>query len=139
MIFESFSAEDTLQFAAKLAQKAKPGDVYCLSGPLGAGKTVFAQGFAAGLGYTEPVTSPTFTLMNVHDGGRLILYHFDLYRLPDDGAAALEGIGAEDFFYAQGVCLIEWPNRAGHLIPETAYHIDINTDYAHDYRKIVVR
>ncbi|MDE7327868.1 MAG: tRNA (adenosine(37)-N6)-threonylcarbamoyltransferase complex ATPase subunit type 1 TsaE, partial [Lachnospiraceae bacterium] len=81
MILESNSATQTAQFACSLAQKAKPGMVICLDGELGTGKTVFTQGFAQGLGITEPVSSPTFTIVQVYEGGRLPLYHFDVYRI----------------------------------------------------------
>jgi len=138
--YKSFSTEDTLKVAAELAASAKPGDVICLSGPLGAGKTVFAQGFARGIGYTGRVTSPTFTIVQVYEGGRLPLYHFDLYRL-DGGAEELEGIGYEEYFYSGGVCLVEWPEKAADAIPATALHVEMSTNFDLDaqYRDIVVR
>ncbi len=99
------SASETKLFAAELAARAEPGDIYCLRGELGAGKTVFAQGFVRGLGYEGEVTSPTFTLVHEYLGGRLPVYHFDLYRLEE--ADALNGLGYEEYFYCESVCLIE--------------------------------
>ena len=139
MIFESLSAADTARIAADFGRSAEPGDVFCLSGPLGAGKTAFAQGFAQGLGYSGRVSSPTFTIMHVHEGGRLPLYHFDLYRLTG-GVTELEGIGYEDYFYADGVCLVEWPEQAVGAIPKTARNVEIRMDTARglDYREIQI-
>ena len=125
MICKSYSADDTKGLGFILGQEAKKGDIFCLTGNLGAGKTVFAQGFALGLGYDGPVTSPTFTLMNEYIGGRLPMYHFDLYRL-EGGAEDLEGIGYEDYFYDKGVSLIEWAELGGDAIPEKAIWIKID-------------
>ena len=140
IIYESFSAGETARIAANFAQTAAPGDIICLSGPLGAGKTVFTQGFAQGLGYSGRVTSPTFTIMQIYEGGRIPLYHFDLYRL-DGGAEELEGIGYEEYFYAGGVCLVEWPEKAREAIPSGARWVEIRVDFARgvEYREIVVR
>jgi tRNA threonylcarbamoyladenosine biosynthesis protein TsaE len=137
--YDSRSAADTEQVAADFAASAKPGDIYCLTGELAAGKTVFAKGFAKGLGCAGDVTSPTFTLMCVHDGGRLILYHFDLYRL-EGGMEALESIGFEDYLYAGGVCLVEWADKIPEALPEPALWVDIikNQNKGNDYREIVV-
>jgi len=129
MLHESFSAEDTAALAANMARKARPGDVVALTGPLGAGKTAFAQGFALGLGYTGVVTSPSFTIMNVCEGGRLPLYHFDLYRLPE-GGKGLEDIGCEDYFYGDGVCLIEWADLAADCMPDHTSWISLEPDAA---------
>ena len=126
-IFKSFSPEETAFIAAGFGRAAAPGDIFCLSGPLGAGKTVFAQGFAQGLGYTGRVTSPTFTIMQVYEGGRLPLYHFDLYRL-EGGVDDLEGIGYEDYFYAGGVCLVEWPSMAEGAMPAGARWVELRGD-----------
>ena len=138
-IYESKSAEETARIAAGFAAEAKPGDIICLSGPLGAGKTVFAQGFAKALGYTGRVTSPTFTLMQIYEGGRLPLYHFDIYRL-EGGADELEGIGYEDYFFAGGVSLVEWPEKAAEAIPKGALWVELRTDFEKDaeYRQIIV-
>ena len=110
----SHSVEQTRRLGARLAEYLEPGDVVLLSGNLGAGKTVFAQGLAAGLGVDEPVTSPTFTLIHEYSG-RLPLYHVDLYRI--GGEAEAGDLGLEDYLYGDGVTVIEWAERAGHLVP----------------------
>ena len=111
MKFKSFSPENTEKFAKEIGESAKSGEIFCLSGNLGAGKTAFAKGFAKGIGYKGHVTSPTFTIMNEYEGGRLPIYHFDLYRL-EGGEADLESIGYEEYFFGNGVCLVEWPEIA---------------------------
>ena len=138
MIFESFSADDTAKIGEGLAKNAKPGDIFCLAGNLGAGKTVLAGGFAKGLGIDCDITSPTFTILNEYHEGRLPLYHFDLYRLNDPGE--LFGIGYEEYFYSDGVTLVEWPERAKGLIPHDAIFISIEADFENnpDYRRIIV-
>ena len=139
MICDSYSAEDTENLGLILGHEAKKGDIFCLSGNLGAGKTVFTKGFAKGLGYTGPVTSPTFTLMNEYIGGRFPLYHFDLYRL-EGGETDLESIGYEEYFYGEGVCLVEWAELAGDVMPEKAIWIRISPDLEKDadYREITI-
>jgi len=139
MKYESYSAEETARIAEEFGRAASPGDIICLSGELGAGKTVFARGVAQGLGYTGRVTSPTFTIMNIYEGGRLPLYHFDLYRL-EGGLDDLEGIGYEDYFYAGGVSLIEWPEMAENAMPTGALRVEIRADFSKDgeYREILV-
>ena len=120
MLYESHSYEETLRLAGVCAETAAPGDVYCLTGELGAGKTAFAQGFALGLGVGKPVSSPTFTLLHEYTDGRLPLYHFDVYRVTADETPAAEppeDIGYEDYFYGGGVCLLEWGERLGPLLP----------------------
>ena len=136
---ESFSEQDTFRIAERLGQGAEPGEIYCLDGDLGVGKTVFAKGFAAGLGIKEPVTSPTFTIVHEYEGGRLPLYHFDVYRIADPDE--MYAIGFEDYFYGNGVCLIEWSELIAELLPETARHVVIQKDLAHglDYRRIEIR
>lgn len=138
MVRESFSEEDTLAFARELAQSAAPGAIYCLDGDLGAGKTAFARGFAEGLGITEPVTSPTFTILHEYPDGRLPLYHFDVYRISDPDE--MYAIGYEDYFYGNGVCLVEWSELIDELIPKEARHIRFERDNARgfDYRRITV-
>ena len=106
MTIESFSPEDTFALGKSIGEKAQPGQIYTLEGDLGTGKTVFTQGLAAGLGITEPVNSPTFTIVQVYEEGRLPLYHFDVYRIGD--IEEMDEIGYEDYFYGEGVCLIEW-------------------------------
>lgn len=122
----------------KLGEQAKPGDVFCLNGDLGVGKTVFTQGFAAGLGITEPVNSPTFTIVQQYDGGRLPFYHFDVYRIGD--VEEMEEVGYEDCFYGDGVTLIEWAGLISEILPETAVSVTIEKELekGFDYRKITV-
>lgn len=138
MIRETFSAEETREFAKELGENAKKGSVYCLSGDLGAGKTAFAQGFARGLGINNDVTSPTFTIMCVYEDGRLPFYHFDAYRLSD--GSELEAIGADEYFYGDGVCLIEWPEMIEGYIPESAIPVKLEKDFnkGENYRRITV-
>ena len=138
MIFESFSEKETFEIGRDLARKAVPGRVYCLDGDLGTGKTVFAKGFAAGLGITEPVTSPTFTIIREYEEGRIPLYHFDVYRISDPDE--MYAIGYEEYFYCSGVCLVEWSELISELIPEDAVHIEISRDLEKgtDYRRIVI-
>ena len=135
--FVSHLAEETAEMAEQMAAQAKPGDVFALTGDLGMGKTVFVQGFARGLGYTGRVTSPTFTLMNIYNGGRLVMHHFDLYRL-EDAAADLEGIGYDDYIYAEGVSLIEWAERAEELLPEHTVFVSFARGYEDNERIIRV-
>ena len=99
-----------------IGESARPGDVYALDGGLGAGKTVLTQGIARGLMFTGPVTSPTFTILQVHEGGRLPLYHFDMYRLSDEDE--LYATGADEYLTGQGVCVVEWPTRVSSALPE---------------------
>ena len=138
MIHESSSTEDTAKIGEELAKNAKPGEVYCLVGNLGAGKTVFAGGFAKGLGINCVVTSPTFTILNEYHEGKLCLFHFDLYRLDDPDE--LLGIGYEEYFYGSGVTLVEWPEIAMELIPQNATFIAIETDFEGDpsFRRITI-
>lgn len=136
---ESVSPKDTYDLAFSLGQHARPGEIYCLDGDLGAGKTVFAQGFAAGLGVRESVSSPTFTIVQQYDDGRLPLYHFDVYRISD--AEEMEEIGYEDCFYGDGVCLVEWSQLIEELLPPEAVRVQIekDPDKGFDYRKVTVR
>lgn len=138
MIVESFKTQDTYQLGMELGEKAKAGQVYCLLGDLGTGKTVFTQGFAKGLGIAEPVNSPTFTIVQVYDEGRLPFYHFDVYRI-EDIDEMLE-IGYEDYFYGQGVCLIEWSNLIEELLPSdrTVITIEKELEKGFDYRRITI-
>ncbi len=138
MIKESFCPEETYALGKSLGESAKPGDVICLNGDLGVGKTVFTQGFAAGLEITEPVNSPTFTIVQQYDDGRLPLYHFDVYRIGD--VSEMDEVGYEDCFYGEGVCLIEWSNLIEEILPEHVTSVTIEKDLqkGFDYRKITV-
>ena len=133
---ESRSEADTLALGKKLGERALPGQIYTLDGDLGVGKTVFTKGMAEGLGITDPVSSPTFTLVLEYEGGRLPLYHFDVYRIGDP--EEMEEIGYDDYFFGQGVCLIEWAERIRELLPEGVIRITIEKqlDRGFDYRKI---
>lgn len=117
------SLEATLQFGKDLAQIVPPNAILAISGDLGAGKTSLVQGIAQGLGITDPIQSPTFVYLNLYEGARLSLYHFDLYRLPKP--ADFIGLGFDEYFTAGGICAIEWPEKAGSLLPETAIHIQL--------------
>ena len=136
MIFESNSAEDTFAFGQKLGREAVPGEIICLDGDLGVGKTVFTQGFAAGLGIDDYVNSPTFNIVKEYEGGRLPLYHFDVYRIGDP--SEMEEIGYEDYFYGQGVSIIEWPGQIEELLPKEARWVRIRKDLTKgfDYRRL---
>lgn len=137
-MIETHSREETFAFGKSLGQQAEPGQVICLDGDLGVGKTVFTQGFAEGLGIFGPVNSPTFTIVQVYEEGRLPLYHFDVYRIGD--VEEMDEIGYEDYFYGEGVALIEWSTLIEEIIPETAIHVTIEKDVEQgfDYRKITV-
>ena len=138
MVIETRSPEETFALGEKLGREAKPGQIYTLNGDLGTGKTVFTQGFASGLGITEPVNSPTFTIVQQYDSGRLSLYHFDVYRIGD--VSEMDEIGYEDCFYGEGVCLIEWSQLIPEILPEQVVRIRIEKDLEQgfDYRKITV-
>lgn len=138
MIWETNKPEDTFLLGKQLGETAKPGDIYCLNGDLGVGKTVFTQGFAKGLGIEEAVNSPTFTILQQYEEGRLPLWHFDVYRIGD--VEEMEEIGYEDCFYGDGVCLIEWSDLIKEILPEQVIRITIEKDLnqGFDYRKITV-
>ena len=131
-------AEETFEFGRELGERAKAGQIYCLDGDLGVGKTVFSQGFAAGLGIEDAVNSPTFTIVQQYDDGRLPLYHFDVYRIGD--VSEMEEVGYEDCFFGEGVCLIEWAREIAEILPENVIRIRIekDPDRGFDYRRIVV-
>ena len=137
-VWETADSQETYRLGERLGRQAKPGQIYCLDGELGVGKTVFAQGFAAGLGIAEPVCSPTFTILQQYDQGEVPFYHFDVYRIGD--VEEMEEIGYEDFFYGEGVCLIEWSRQIEEILPEDAVRIriekDLNRDF--DYRRITI-
>ncbi|MDO4616512.1 MAG: tRNA (adenosine(37)-N6)-threonylcarbamoyltransferase complex ATPase subunit type 1 TsaE [Lachnospiraceae bacterium] len=136
--FDTNSPEETWQLAKKLAERALPGQIYTLNGDLGVGKTVFTQGMAAGLGITEPVNSPTFTIVQEYTDGRLPLYHFDVYRIGDP--EEMEEIGYDDYFFGEGITLIEWAELIDELIPENRIRITIEKDpeKGFDYRRITI-
>ncbi len=138
MIYESFGEKDTLLLGNKLAADTKPGQIFLLHGDLGVGKTVFTKGFAEGLGIEEPITSPTFTLIQEYEGGRLPFYHFDVYRIGD--VEEMYDLGYEDYFFGDGVCLIEWASLIRELLPENCVSITIEKELEQgfDYRRITV-
>ena len=145
MIIESFSAQDTFEAGRRLAESASAGEIYALLGDLGVGKTVFTKGFAEGLGITEPVCSPTFTILQIYEEGRLPLYHFDWYRIGDESELIeepeeMEEVGLDEYLFGEGVCLIEWADRIEDMIPDTARRIVIEKDLSKglDYRRITV-
>lgn len=139
IVWESFSPEETFAIGEKLGREAKPGDVYTLIGDLGVGKTVFTQGVAKGLGITEPVNSPTFTIVQIYEDGRLPFYHFDVYRIGD--VEEMEEIGYQDCFYGEGICLIEWANLIEEILPDHYEEITIEKDLekGFDYRRIILQ
>lgn len=138
MVIETRSPEETFALGEKLGREAKPGQIYTLNGDLGTGKTVFTQGFASGLGITEPVNSPTFTILQVYEEGRMPFYHFDVYRIGD--VEEMDEIGYEDCFYGEGVCLIEWAELIEEILPEKVIVVIIEKDLEQgfDYRKITL-
>ena len=135
-IYETHSMEETRELGRQMGTAAGPGDVLTLSGDLGVGKTVFTKGFALGIGVTEAVSSPTFTIVQEYHSGRLPLYHFDVYRIGDP--SEMEEIGYEDYFYGQGVSIIEWPGQIEELLPKEARWVRIRKDLTKgfDYRRI---
>ena len=138
-IIESFSPEETLELGRKMGREAQPGDVYTLIGDLGVGKTVFTQGIADGLEIEESICSPTFTIVQVYEEGRMPFYHFDVYRIGD--IEEMDEIGYEDYFYGEGLCMIEWANLIEEIIPEHHKEITIEKDLGKgfDYRKITIK
>ena len=139
MIIETKSAKETYDLGKKIGSHAKAGEVYTLVGDLGVGKTVFTQGLAKGLGIEEPISSPTFTIVQVYDDGRLPFYHFDVYRIGD--IEEMDEIGYEDYFYGNGLCMIEWANLIEEILPERRSEVTIEKDLEMglDYRRITIR
>ncbi len=137
-IYETFSAKETAELGKCLGREANPGDVYTLIGELGVGKTVLTQGIAAGLEITEPVNSPTFTIVQVYESGRMPFYHFDVYRIGD--IEEMDEIGYEDYFYGEGLSMIEWANLIEEILPKKRKDITIEKDLekGFDYRKITI-
>ena len=136
---ETYSTGETFALGRQIGQQAEAGEIYTLIGDLGVGKTVLTQGVAAGLGIEEPVNSPTFTIVQIYEEGRLPLHHFDVYRIGD--VEEMEEIGYEDCFYGKGVCLIEWADLIREILPEKCIRIVIEKDLTEgfDYRKIKVQ
>ena len=138
MIIETNNAKETFELGVRIGKEAKAGDVYTLIGDLGVGKTVFTQGLAKGLEIDEPISSPTFTIVQVYEEGRLPIYHFDVYRIGD--VEEMDEIGYEDYIYGQGVSLIEWSNLIEEILPKRRREITIEKDLekGFDYRKITI-
>lgn len=139
MIIESYSPEETMALGKKMGMEAKAGSIYCLSGDLGVGKTVFTKGFAEGLGVSDKyITSPTFTIINEYQG-RLKLYHFDVYRI--SAIEEMDDTGYEEYFFGNGVCLVEWAELVKEVIPKEAVWITVekNLEKGLDYRKISLK
>jgi tRNA threonylcarbamoyladenosine biosynthesis protein TsaE len=138
-IIESNSPEETLALGRELGRAARPGEVYTLVGDLGVGKTVLTQGIAEGLDITEPISSPTFTIVQVYEEGRMPFYHFDVYRIGD--IAEMDEIGYEDYFYGEGLTMIEWANLIEEILPQTRKEITIEKDLekGFDYRRITIK
>ena len=138
MIYETYSSEETYNIGKEIGQGCKAGELYTLIGDLGVGKTVFTQGFAAGLGIAEPVNSPTFTIVQIYDEGRIPLYHFDVYRIGDP--EEMYEVGYEEYVYGEGVCLIEWADLIEDILPAhyTRVLIEKEPDKGFDYRRISV-
>ena len=138
MVIETHDPEETFEVGRTFGMNAKPGQIYTLTGDLGVGKTVFTQGVAAGLGITEPVNSPTFTIIQEYEDGRLPFYHFDVYRIGD--LEEMEEIGYDDYFFGQGICLIEWAELIEEILPEKRIEVTIEKDLekGFEYRKITI-
>ena len=138
MIIETHSEQETWEVGKKLAAQAKPGQIFALIGDLGVGKTIFTKGMAAGLGISEPVNSPTFTIIQEYDGGRMPFYHFDVYRIGD--VEEMDEVGFDDYIMGDGVSLIEWADLIEEIIPEKRTEILIEKDLERgfDYRRITV-
>ena len=139
MVIETHDPEETFEVGRTIGMNAKPGQIYTLTGDLGVGKTVFTQGIAEGLGITEPICSPTFTIVQVYEEGRMPFYHFDVYRIGD--IEEMDEIGYEDYFYGEGLCMIEWANLIEEILPEKRFDVTIEKDLekGFDYRKITIK
>ena len=133
------SAQETFELGRAIAESIEPGSVITLNGDLGTGKTVFSQGFASGLWIDDNVNSPTFTIIQIYEDGRMPLYHFDVYRIGD--VSEMDEIGYEDYFYGDGVCLIEWAELIEEILPENRIDIFIekDTERGFDYRRVIVK
>lgn len=138
MVIETRAPEETFALGEKIGRAAKPGQIYTLTGDLGVGKTVFTQGVAAGLDITEPISSPTFTIIQVYEEGRMPFYHFDVYRIGD--IEEMEEIGYDDYFFGEGICLIEWANLIEEILPRDLIRVTIEKDLSQgfDYRRVTI-
>ena len=138
MIYETNSPEETFRLGETIGQRAHPGEIYTLMGDLGVGKTVFTQGVAKGLGITEPISSPTFTIIQEYEDGRLPFYHFDVYRIGD--VEEMDEVGYEDYIMGQGVSLIEWAGLIEEILPENRTEVIIEKDLEQgfEYRRITI-
>lgn len=137
-VYDTFEEKETFTLGEKMGREAVPGQVYTLIGDLGVGKTIFTKGFAFGLDILEPVSSPTFTIVQVYEEGRMPFYHFDVYRIGD--VEEMDEIGYEDYVYGDGVSLIEWANLIEEILPDQYTQVTIEKDLTKgfDYRKITV-
>lgn len=137
-VFETNSPKETYELGKRIAEKIKPGEVISLVGDLGVGKTVFTQGFAVGLGIDDIVNSPTFTILQVYEEGRMPFYHFDVYRIGD--VSEMDELGYEEYFYGDGVCLVEWANLIEEIMPSDYSRVVIEKDLekGFDYRKVTI-
>lgn len=135
-VIETASEQETFELGYAIGKEAGPGKIYALSGDLGVGKTVFTKGVAAGLLVKEQVNSPTFTIVQVYESGRLPFYHFDVYRIGD--LEEMDEIGYEDYFFGEGLCLVEWADLIKELMPKETIWITIEKDLTRgfDYRRI---
>ncbi len=138
MIYNSNSPKETENIAKAFSKELKAGDVICLNGDLGTGKTAFVQGLVKALGYADPISSPTFTIVNCYEEARLPIYHFDVYRIEDPDE--MYEIGYEEYVYGDGISLIEWSEKIKDILPCDRYDITIEKDYSkhEDYRKITI-
>lgn len=138
MVIETRSPEETFALGEKLGRESKRGQVYTMVGDLGVGKTVFTQGLAKGLGIQEPISSPTFTIIQEYEGSGMPFYHFDVYRIGD--IEEMDEIGFEDYVYGEGVCMIEWANLIEEILPEHRTEIIIEKDLERgfDYRLVTI-
>lgn len=138
MVYNSNSPKETENIAKAFSKELKAGDVICLNGDLGTGKTAFSKGLVKALGFQEPISSPTFTVVNIYEGARLPIYHFDVYRI-DDYEEMYE-IGYEEYIFGGGISLIEWSEKISEILPENRYEITIEKDFEkhEDYRRITI-
>lgn len=138
MVIETITPEETFAVGERIGRNACPGQIYTLVGDLGVGKTVFTQGVAAGLGIHEPISSPTFTIIQEYESGRMPFYHFDVYRIGD--IEEMEEIGYDDYFFGRGICLIEWANLIEEILPKDLIQVTIEKDLKQgfDYRRITI-